>query len=191
MQHGEIAPNTLADMLKDLKSIDGSSDMRYAYPSNIVRDEEERITTGRVAYGVTFPDVPEANTCGHSWEEAIEMAEDGLGVALGMYVKAGEDLPTPSRVRDGQVLVPVPLLVAAKLTLYTAMRQQGITNDALASRLSLGVDAVQKLVSPRYRSHISQLERALRVVGRALVVEDCDAVPNTGREQELMAQVNS
>ena len=165
--------------------------MRYAYPSNIVLDEEERMTTGRVAYGVTFPDVPEAITCGWSWEEAIEMAEDGLGVALGMYVKAGEDLPTPSPVRDGQVLVPVPLLVAAKLTLYTAMRQQGITNDVLASRLGLGVDAVQKLVSPRYRSHVSQLERALRVVGRALVIEDCDAVPTIGREQELIAQVNS
>ena len=164
--------------------------MRYAYPSNIVLDEEERMTTGRVAYGVTFQDVPEAITCGWSWEEAVEMAEDGLGVALGMYVKAGEDLPTPSPVRDGQVMVPVPLLVAAKLTLYTAMRQQGITNDVLASRLGLGVDAVQKLVSPRYRSHVSQIERALRVVGRALVVEDCDAVPTIGREQELTAQVN-
>ena len=173
--------------------------MRFAYPCNIVFDEggsmeigrETDVVSFREGYSVTFPDVYGANTGGHSWEEAIEMAEDGLGVALGMYVKAGEDLPTPSRVRDGQVLVPVPLLVAAKLTLYTAMRQQGITNDALASRLGLGVDAVQKLVSPRYRSHISQLERALRAVGRALVVEDCDAVPNTGREQELMAQVNS
>ena len=99
--------------------------MRYVYPSSIVLDEEERMTTGRVAYGVTFPDVPEAITCGWSWEEAIEMAEDCLGVALGMYVKANLDLPKPSPVRDGQVLVPVPLLVAAKLTIYTAMREQG------------------------------------------------------------------
>ena len=173
--------------------------MRFAYPCNIVFDEGGSVELGSEGemvnftegYSVTFPDVPEAITCGDSWEEAIEMAEDGLGVALGMYVKAGEDLPTPSPVRDGQVLVPVPLLIAAKLTLYTAMRQQGITNDSLASRLGLGVDAVQKLVSPRYRTHVSQIERALRVVGRALVVEDCDAVPTIGREQKLMAQVNS
>ena len=29
--------------------------MRYAYPCNIVRDEEEARETGREAYGVTFP----------------------------------------------------------------------------------------------------------------------------------------
>ena len=57
--------------------------MRYVYPSSIVLDEEERMTTGRVAYGVTFPDVPEAITCGWSWEEAIEMAEDCLALRWG------------------------------------------------------------------------------------------------------------
>ena len=165
--------------------------MRYVYPSSIVLDEEERMTTGRVAYGVTFPDVPEAITCGWSWEEAIEMAEDCLGVALGMYVNANLDLPTPSPVRDGQVLVPVPFLIAAKLTIYTAMREQGITYAAMASRLGLEVDAVRKLVDPRYRTHVSRLERALRVVGRALVVEDCNAYPSIVREEALVAQTNA
>ena len=165
--------------------------MKYVYPSNIVRDEEERMTTGREAYNVTFPDVPEAITCGWSWEEALEMAEDCLGVALGMYVKADEDLPVPGYARDGQVLVPVPLLIAAKLTIYTAMREQGVTRDALAARLGVSVEAAQKLVDPRYRSHISQVESALRAVGRALVVEDCDAVPNSERDQALTAKVNS
>ena len=127
-----------------------------------------------------------------SWEEAIEMAEDVLGRCAGdVSVKAGEDLPTPSPARDGQVLIPVPFLVAAKLTIYTAMREQGITYADMASKLSLDEDAVRKLVDPRYRTHVSQVERALRVVGRALVVEDCDAVPTIGREQELVAQVNS
>ena len=165
--------------------------MRYVYPSNIVLDEEERMTTGRVAYGVTFPDVPEAITCGWSWEEAIEMAEDCLGVALGMYVKANFDLPTPSPVRDGQALVPAPFLVAAKLTIYTAMREQGVTYAAMASRLGLDEDAVRKLVDPRYRAHVSRLERALRILGRALVVEDRDAYPSIVREEALVAQTNA
>ncbi len=172
--------------------------MRFAYPCNIVFDEGGPVELGRGevvnlsdGYSVTFPDVPEALTSGDSWEEALEMAEDCIGVALGMYVKAGEDLPTPSPARDGQVLIPVPFLVAAKLTIYTAMREQGITYADMASKLSLDEDAVRKLVDPRYRTHISQIERALRVVGRALVVEDCDAVPTIGREQELVAQVNS
>ena len=165
--------------------------MKYIYPSNIVPDEEERMTTGREGYNVTFPDVPEAITCGWTWEEALEIAEDCLGVALGMYVRACEDLPVPGCARDGQVLVPVPLLIAAKLTIYTAMREQGVTRDALAARLGISVEAAQKLVDPRFRTHISQVESALRVVGRALIVEDCDAVPNTEREQALTAKVNS
>ena len=52
-----------------------------------ISEEEER-ATGREAYTVTFPDVYGANTGGWSWEEALDMAKDCLGVALGMYVKA-------------------------------------------------------------------------------------------------------
>ena len=36
--------------------------MRYAFPCNIVRDDEEAEATGREAYVVTFPDVYGANT---------------------------------------------------------------------------------------------------------------------------------
>lgn len=33
-------------------------------------------------YNVTFPDVPEAITCGESIEQAVEMAQSALGLAL-------------------------------------------------------------------------------------------------------------
>ena len=124
--------------------------MRYAFPCNIVLDEEEERATGREAYNVTFPDIPEAITCGWSWEEALEMAEDCLGVALSFYVDRREDIPSPSPVADVQVLIPVPLIVAAKLTLYTAMRRQGITNVALAARL--GVAGERRSQAPQPES---------------------------------------
>ena len=41
--------------------------MRYLYPCNIVGDEDEDRLTGREGYDVTFPDIPEAITCGWSW----------------------------------------------------------------------------------------------------------------------------
>ena len=142
-------------------------------------------------YSVSFPDVHGAHTSGNTWEEAIEMAEDCLGVALWSYVKDGEDLPKPSPVKDGEVMVSVQLIDAIKLVLYTAMREQGITNEVLASRLDMSVEAVQKLVNIRYRTHISHLERALRAVGRALVVEDCEAYPSVKQEAALVAQKSS
>ena len=105
--------------------------MRYIYSCNIVRDQEEARLTGREAYNVTFPDVPEAITCGWSWDEAVEMAEDCLGLALSFYFDSDEEIPTPSLPTEGQVLIPVPPLVAAKLTINSAMRENGITKQLL------------------------------------------------------------
>jgi antitoxin HicB len=107
------------------------------------------------------------------------MAEDCLAVALGMYVNDHEDLPVPSPLAEGQVLIAVPIITAAKLSLYNAMRMQSISNANLAKRLGVTEDAVGKLVNLRYRSHISQLERALRAVGRSLIIEDQDT-PQAG-----------
>ena len=151
--------------------------MRYAYPCIIVQDEEEKRASGREAYTVTFPDVYGANTGGWSWEEALEMAKDCLGVSLGMYVKAREDIPAPSPLAKGQVLISVAPIVAAKLALYAAMREQGITNVALAARLGLQENAVRRLLDPGHRSHITSVEKALEAVGRSLVVEDRAAYP--------------
>ena len=150
--------------------------MRYAFPCDIVLDDEEAKATGREAYVVTFPDVPEAITGGWSWQEALDMAEDCLGVALSFYVDRREDIPTPGPLADGQVIIAVPLIVAAKLTLYTAMREQDITDADLAARLGLDYNAVQTLLNPYRFSHISRIERALKAVGHKLVVEDMAAV---------------
>ena len=146
--------------------------MRYIYSCTIVRDQEEARLTGREAYNVTFPDVPEAITCGWSWDEAVEMAEDCLGLALSFYFDSDEEIPTPSLPTEGQVLIPVPPLVAAKLTINSAMREKGITKEALGQKLGLEEDAVLKLLNPNYRTHFTQVERALRAVGHSLIVED-------------------
>ena len=53
------------------------------------------------------------------------MAEDALAVALGAYGRSRENIPVPRPVLPGQVTVAVPLVVAAKLALCTAMREQG------------------------------------------------------------------
>jgi antitoxin HicB len=150
--------------------------MRFAFPCNIVRDEEEAEDTGREAYVVTFPDVCGASTGGWSWEEAIEMAEDCLSVALSVYVDRKEPIPAPSALVDDQVLIPVPLRVAAKLALYTTMRERGLSNGHLASKLGMSEPAVIKLVNPIYRSPINHVEKALKAVGCSLLVEDSSKI---------------
>ena len=151
--------------------------MGYVFPCDIVPDQEEMLHSGRNAYNVRFPDVYGANTGGWSWDEAIEMAEDCLAVALGMYMKAGEDIPQPSPIAGGQVGIPVPPIVAAKLSLYSAIRKRGLTADDLADMLQIDSGAVHKLLHPSHRSHLTQLETALHALGYSLVVEDAVRIP--------------
>ena len=151
--------------------------MRYIFPCDIVVDQEELLHSGRKAYNVRFPDVYGANTGGWSWDQAIEMAEDCLAVALGMYMKAGEDIPQPSPIAEGQVGIPVPPIVAAKLSLYTAIRMRGLTTNDLADMLQIDNGAAHKLLHPGYRSHLTQLESALHALGYSLVIEDAVRIP--------------
>ena len=138
--------------------------MIFAYPCQLTPDEDG----GFVA---TFPDVPEAITGGDDRADALAMAEDALATALAGYVHEKWEIPTPSEPVDGQFSVPVPSVVAAKLALYSAMRAQRITKVELAERLGVSESAVRKLTNPDHRSHMIQVQRALRVVGRSLKVE--------------------
>ncbi len=138
--------------------------MIYAYPCNLAPDEDGALV-------VTFPDVPEAITGGENRSQALEMAEDALATALAGYVHEKWEIPVPSALDEGQDLVAVPTVVAAKLALYSAMRTQHVTKVELAGRLGISESAVRKLADPDHRSHISQVQKALRAVGQNLVIE--------------------
>jgi antitoxin HicB len=69
----------------------------------------------------------------------------------------------------------LPPLVAAKLALHDAMLAAGISNVELARRLGLEEKAVRRLRDPLHRSHIGQVEAALRLLGRRLEVRVLEA----------------
>ena len=139
--------------------------MRYLYPVTLVQDEDGQ-------YVVTSPDVPEAITDGASKEEALREMGDALGAALAGYAIEGRDLPTPSEPEPGQRSVPVSPLVAAKLALRAALREEGMTNVALADRLGVTEGVVRRLVDPDHASRLDRVVIALAAIGRGLVVED-------------------
>ena len=88
--------------------------MQYAYPC-ILTSEEDGVS-------VSFPDIPEALTCGIDRTDALAQAADALVAALSAYVYAREDIPEPSLVIKGQELIAVPPVAAAELALYSARR---------------------------------------------------------------------
>ena len=137
--------------------------MRFAYPVRL-----DLVDAGDSVL-VSFPDVPEALTEGATKWEALAEAEDCLIAALGGYIEAHRDIPRPSPGR-GHPLVVLPVLAAAKLALYCAMREHGFGNAALAKRLGTFEGTVRRLVDLDHRSHIGQVEAALHALGQRLMV---------------------
>ena len=135
--------------------------MIYAYPCELVADDDQG------AWVATFPDVPEAITGAHGRAEALRLAADALAVALAGYVHGGRDIPEPSEPADGQELVAVDAVTAAKLALFSAMRAQGISEAELARRIGTSASAVRKLADPDRSSRIGQVCAALKAAGRA------------------------
>jgi antitoxin HicB len=136
--------------------------MHYAYPFDMIPQPEGGFT-------VTFPDVPEAITEGDTVEQAHRRTEDALVAGLSFYVDDGNPLPMPSPA-GGRPIALVPPLVAAKLALHDAMLAAGSSNVELARRLGLDEKAVRRLRDPLHRSHIGQIEAALRILGKRLDV---------------------
>ena len=67
-------------------------------------------------------------------------------------------------------MIPVPPLVAAKLALYGAMREQKVSAAELAHRLGVAEKVVPALLHLKRRTHLRQLERALAELGVRLEV---------------------
>ena len=138
--------------------------MRYSYPCTLEDDEDD-------AFVATFADVPEAITGGKDRAEALEMAADALAAALAGYVHLAWAIPEPSPAA-GRPLIAIPPVVAAKLALYQAMKAQKVSKSELARRLGVSEAAVRRVCNPDHHSHIGQVEKALKLLGRTLVVED-------------------
>lgn len=118
-----------------------------------------------------FTDVPQAITQGDTEELAIHWAPDALHVALTGYIDHNQDIPKPSKPKVGQHVAYLSPLVAMKLEIYQAMRDAGLTRVQLAERMGVDEKQVRRLIDLDYQSKISQVDLALRVLGKALVVD--------------------
>ena len=133
--------------------------MKYAYPCDMTPDVEE-------GYGfvVTFPDIPPAVTGGDTWEESLFLANDAIIAALGIYIYRERDIPAPSRLQDGQVLITVPPLQSAKLDLYSAMRERGVSKSDLADMLGVSESEIADLLHLNSDSTAPQVDAAMEAV---------------------------
>ena len=119
----------------------------------------------------SFPDVPEAMTYGENEAFALEWAQDALHVALAGYMDDHMDIPVPSAPAPGQPTVSTSPMVALKLALYQAMRDQGFSQLRLAGLLHCDARQVRRLLDLDHQSTVNQLMDAAEVLGFRLGFE--------------------
>lgn len=132
------------------------------YPVNLEPDDDG----GFVA---TLPDIGYGATQGDNLTGLVDQAADFLDEAVLGMMAHGEEVPLPSPAR-GRVTVSLPALTAAKVEVYRAMRAAGLNKSQLAEKLGWQPSQVTRLFDGRHASRLSQIETALRVLGRRFVV---------------------
>lgn len=133
-----------------------SAKERYTYPVILEPDE------GTVL--VTCPDIPSVVTFGDDEAAALHYAVDAITVALDSLMERGEPIPTPSSA-DGRPVVRLPILTAAKLGLYEAMREMKVSQAELARRLGVDPRQVRRMLDLTHRGRFEDIEAALEALG--------------------------
>lgn len=136
----------------------------FVYPGRFAPEEADG------GFVVTFRDFPEAITQGDSLEEAAEEARDCLEEAIANRIAMDLPIGQPSEARAGELLIGLHAQMAAKASLYLAMREQKLTKVELARRLHCDEKSIRRLLDPAHASRLARLERALAALGRRLVI---------------------
>ncbi len=131
----------------------------YNYPAEIERDEDGR-------YVVAFPDFGWGATDGATRDEALTEARDLLRELIAATMRAGKNLPKPSRATKRRPLVVPPLPVALKAALYEAFREAGVSQRRLARDLDVAESEVRRMLNPDHATKAATIDRALRRLGK-------------------------
>ena len=142
--------------------------LTFAYPAVFERDEECLVM-------VSFPDFPTAHTDGRDANEAAAQAIDLPRKRDCLCDGRQGRLPKPSRLKRGQKLVPVPLWIVAKLALYWAIRELGMTHSELARRLNVRETVVIRMLDPSHDTRQDRIQAALEALGKRVVMAYDDA----------------
>jgi antitoxin HicB len=132
------------------------------WPVDLIPAEES-------GFVVNFPDLPEGWSQGETREEAVANAADLLEEMILGLIAHSEPVAAPSPA-EGRPLVTVPALTAAKLEVYWAMQAAGLNKSQLAGLLGWQPSQVTRLFDGYHASRLEQIEAALAVLGRRLVI---------------------
>lgn len=135
----------------------------YDYPVTLHVDEHPGVA-------VTCRDLPQLNSFGDTQAEALQEAVDGIETVLSIYVEHRLAIPAASAPQAGEQVVYLPAVTLAKIALWNAMVEQGLRKADLCRLLEAKPVAVDRMLDFLHSSKMEQLERALAMLGKRLVV---------------------
>jgi antitoxin HicB len=138
--------------------------MQFTYPVTFQRDQNGSMIA-------TVLDVPGTMTVGANREEALDRVQGALVAMLAARMEDQETIPRPSRPVRGQRVVVLHPLVAAKISVYQAMRGRQTTPEHLARRLGWEESRMRRVLDLRRRSRLEDIEASLAALGKRLVIE--------------------
>jgi antitoxin HicB len=114
---------------------------------------------------VKFPDMPNIQTFGYTYEEALAMAKETLEGCLEVDISHGNEIPPPAYTEG------YPVLVASHIALSLRLRElRGEQSQTdIAQKLGMTYQAYQRLENPRKANPtVKTLEKIAHVYGREL-----------------------
>lgn len=133
----------------------------FAYPARLSPADEG-------GWLIKFRDFPEGHTQADEDEDAIDLAEGCLQACIEGRLLDGVEIPEPSELRGGEVMIAVPIETATKAALFTAVAASGRSRLALATELGMDEKEVRRMLDPRHSSKVPRIERVLRALGKEL-----------------------
>lgn len=130
------------------------------YPIRIAEENGE--------YLVTCRDVPELNAIANNQASALQEALDAFETALMIYMDDRLEIPKPSELESGEVMLFLPIRVSAKVALYNEMLEQKVSKANLAKRLSWSQKQVDRLWDLGHSTKLESIEEAFLKLGKRL-----------------------
>jgi antitoxin HicB len=116
-------------------------------------------------YIAQFPDMPNIQTFGYTFDEALYMAQDALNSILEEELEEGLSIPAPGYKKGYPVEAAPHVAIAIRLRELRGNQ----TQSAIANRLGIKYQSYQRLENPaKSNPTIKTLEKIAKIYGKPL-----------------------
>ena len=117
-------------------------------------------------YLVTFPDFDWGHTAGDTIEEALQEAQDCLYQILSTLINEDETAPEVNYKSEYKIC-PCTIL-QGKVLIQQTLKEKNLKRADLGRLLGLDNKSLQRLVSPKYKVKIDQIEKAMKALKKPI-----------------------